>query len=213
MSRQDWYRRSTWTDHDREEFNDRLRRSRRGNKAQYLRIQAGHLAEAGYPAEAIELLDRMFREFPDRIQLGVAHLQKAESLVSLGQIAAAIQEFRSALRAQRDIPNVQSTAWVIFPWFVVENQLTEFYDEALAVLEEFQEESWLSFPDIRYRYCVVHSLVAEANGDLPTAREYAIQALTEASKANSGLRYHPRIGLVGSIANRFEKKLRKLADS
>ncbi len=212
MSREDWYRRSTWTDRDREEFNDRLRRSRgAGNKAQYLRIQAGYLAEAGLPAEAIELLDRMFSEFPERIQLGEAHLQKAECLGKLGQIAQAIQEFRSALQAQRDIPNVQSKAWVIFPWFVVEYQLTELYDEATAVLEEFRDDSWPAFPDIRYRYCVVHSLVAEAYGDLPTAREYAIQALAEAAKDNSGLRYHPTIGLVGSLGNRFEKKLRSLA--
>ncbi len=85
MSKPEWFRRSTWTDHDRDEFNARLKRCRgAGSKAQYLRIQACHLAEAGLHANAIELLDCLIMELPERMELANAHLQKAKSLVVLG---------------------------------------------------------------------------------------------------------------------------------
>ena len=70
MSKTDWFRRTAWSDADREDFNARLKRSRgEGNKAQYLRIQAVYLAEAGHHHNAIELLDRLFAEFPQKGQL------------------------------------------------------------------------------------------------------------------------------------------------
>jgi tetratricopeptide (TPR) repeat protein len=212
MSQNDWFRRSTWTDHDRDEFNARLKRSRgAGRKALYLRIQAVHLAEARLHAAAIELLDRMFAEFPDKIELGRAHLQKAESLGYLGQTELAINEFRAALQAERDFPNVRSQTWLEFGWFVVQRQLTELYDEVLIVLEEFRDESGLTFPVMEFRYSTVRSLIAESRGDGAAACELAKQALVAASKEHSGLKYHPKLGLVGSQSTQVEERLRALA--
>jgi tetratricopeptide (TPR) repeat protein len=126
MSKTEWFRRTTWSDADREDFNAHLKRSRgAGNKAQYLRIQAGHLADGGHHAAAIELLDRLFAEFPQRIELAQAHAQKTDSLAKLGQLKAAIQEYRSALQAERDLPNIRTNAWLDFGWLVVEKQLTD----------------------------------------------------------------------------------------
>ena len=157
MSKTEWYRRSTWTDFDREEFNARLQRSRgTGNKAQYLRIQASHLAEAGLHAAAIELFDRLLAEFPERIELALAHLQRAQSLAKLGRTGPAIDEYRAALQAERDFPNVQTNAWLSFGWFAVEEQLTELYDEVLVTIEVekcSRDEVVLTFPIIEYRYC------------------------------------------------------------
>ncbi|MGO8753301.1 MAG: hypothetical protein ACLQNE_45780 [Thermoguttaceae bacterium] len=214
MANQDWFRRSAWTDHDREEFNARLHRSRgAGNKAQYLRIQAFHLADAGLHAAAIELLDRLFAEFPERIQLASAHQQKAEALAGLGQTEPAIHEFRAALQAERDFQNVKTQAWLDFAWFAVENQRTDLYDEVSHVLAEFRDKSGLSFPKIEYRYWAVLSLIADSRGEGMVAREYATLALKEASKTHSGLRYHPTVGLVSSQPDWMEKKLRALAGS
>src|SRR6516165_10699113 len=129
MSQTEWFRRATWTDADREDFNARLKRSRgASSKAQYLRIQALHLAEADHREGAIELLDRLLAEFPDSIDIAQAHAQKAESLAKLGQTEAAIEEYRAALQRERDFPNVQTNAWLDFGWFVVEKRLTHLYD-------------------------------------------------------------------------------------
>jgi tetratricopeptide (TPR) repeat protein len=214
MSKLEWFRRATWTDADREDCNTRLKRSRgTGNKAQYLRVQAIHLAEAGHHQGAIELLDRVFAEFPDRIQLALAHAQKADLLAKLGQIGAAIQEYRAALQAERDFPNVRMNAWLDFGCLVVEKRLSDFYDEVSHVLQEFREEGGLKFPAIEYRYSAIQSLLADARGDTAMARQFAKQALAEAAKEHSGLRYHPTIGLVGSERNKFESRLRALAGS
>ena len=71
MGRHDWYRRTTWSQTDREAFHARLKRSRsEEGKAQYLRIQALHLQETGDPeriAAAVELLDELLAKYPDTL--------------------------------------------------------------------------------------------------------------------------------------------------
>src|SRR5262249_18363839 len=214
MSKTEWFRRTTWSDADREDFNARLKRSRgAGNKAQYLRLQALHLAEAGHDEGAIELPDRLFAEFPDSIDIAQAHAQKAESLAKIGQTETAIDEYRAALQRERDFPNVRTNAWLDFGWFVLEKELSVLYDEVARVLEEFREEGGLKFPAIEYRYAAIQALLAEARGEKSRAREFARQALAEAAKEHSGLRYHPTAGLVGSERNTFASRLRALAGS
>lgn len=214
MSKTEWFRRSTWTDADREDFNARWKRSRgASSKAQYLRLQALHLAEAGQYAGAIELLDRLLAEFPDSIDTAQAHAQKAESLAKLGQPEAVIDEYRAALQHERDFPNVRTNAWLDFGWFVFEKELTQVYDEVGRVLEEFRDEGGLKFPAIEYRYAALQSLLADARGQKTRAREFALQALAEAAKDHSGLRYHATVGLVGSEHNTLANRLRTLAGS
>jgi tetratricopeptide (TPR) repeat protein len=214
MSQTEWFRRATWTDADREDFNARLKRSRgASSKAQYLRIQALHLAEADHREGAIELLDRLLAEFPDSIDIAQAHAQKAESLAKLGQTEAAIEEYRAALQRERDFPNVQTNAWLDFGWFVVEKRLTHLYDGITKVLEEFRDDDELSFPAIEYRYAAIQALIADARGEKSQARKFAETALAEAAKCHSGLRSHPTVGLVGSERKTFEKRLRALAGS
>jgi tetratricopeptide (TPR) repeat protein len=214
MSQTEWFRRSTWSDADREDFNARLQRSRgAGNKAQYLRIQARHLADAGNHAAAVELLNRLFAEFPQRIELAQAHAQRAESIANLGQLDAAIQEYRVALQTERDAPNVRTNAWLDFGWLVVDRQLTDYYDEVSQVLREFRHEGGLRFPAIEFRYAAIQAQLADYRGDKARAREFARQALAEAAKEHTGLRYHPTIGLDDSESNAVANRLRTLAGS
>ena len=163
MSKTEWFRRTTWSDADRENFNAHLKRCRTaGNKAQYLRIQACHLAEAGRHAEAIELLDRLFAEFPERFELAQSHAQKADALAALGQVAAAIEEYRAALQAERDFPQVRTNAWLDFGWLVVERELTDLYEEAARTLQEFGDVGGIMFPNTGYAYCAIQALLLAA---------------------------------------------------
>ena len=207
MNNPKWFRRATWTDADRQDFNARLDRSRSsGNKAQYLRIQAAHLAQSGHYDGAIELLNRLLGEFPERTELASAHAQKAASLAELGHTEEAISEYRAALQAERDFPNSQTNAWLEIGWLVMAKRLTHFYDEVSQVLQEFREEGGFKFPAIEYRYFALQSLLAEARGDKALARDFAKAALTEAAKKHSGLRYHPTVALVGSERDEFESQ-------
>jgi tetratricopeptide (TPR) repeat protein len=214
MPKTQWFRRTTWTDADREDFNARLKRSRgASSKAQYLRLQALHLAEAGHNGGAIELLDRLLAEFPESIDVAQAHAQKAESLAKLGRADDAINEYRAALQREPEYPNVRTNAWLDFGWFVLEQQLTALYEEVGRVMDEFREVGGLKFPAIEYRYAAIQSLLADARGEKGRAREFANQALAEAAKDHSGLRCHPTIGLVGTERDTFAGRLRTLAGS
>jgi hypothetical protein len=96
---------------------------------------------------------------------------------------------------------------------VLERQLTKLYDEVSRVLEEFREESGFTFPSTEYCYSAIQALLADARGDTERAREFAKQALPEAVKNHSGLRYHPTVGLVTSERKTFESRLKALASS
>jgi tetratricopeptide (TPR) repeat protein len=214
MPKTEWFRRSTWTDADREDFNARLKRSRGvSSKAQYLRLQGLHLAEAGHHDGALELLDRLFAQFPNSIDVAQAHAQKAESLAKLGRADDAINEYRAALQREREFPNVRTNAWLDFGWFVLEQHLRPLYEEVGRVMDEFRDEGGLKFPAIEYRYAAIQSLLAEARGEKRRAREFARQALAEAAKDHSGLRYHPTVGLVGSERGTLASRLWTLAGS
>lgn len=127
MARDDWYRRTSWSAPDQADFFARLRRSRtNANKAQYLRIQANYLADADLDAAAVELLNLLIRDFPERFELAQAHLQKAECLIELDDREGAIAEFRLSLQGQRDCPNVRTMCWLGFPWYIVGQNLTQY---------------------------------------------------------------------------------------
>jgi tetratricopeptide (TPR) repeat protein len=211
MPRDDWYRHSTWSPADQQDFFARLKRSRTAaNKAQYVRIQASCLADAGHHHAAVELLDLLFREFPERFELAQSRLQKALCLIQLNEPQAAITEFRASLQSQREYPHVATSCWLQFPWFIVRQQLSELYDEALAVLEEFRTDTRLAFPIERYRFAAVRALIAQARNDIESAREFAKVALQCAAAEHSGFRYHPDVGLVETLDANVHNRLRAL---
>ena len=83
----DWFRRTTWSPDDEREFFARLGRSRGPErKAQYLRIQASHLATAAPPLHgpALALLDRLLAEYPGDLMLAQVHAQPGASHAAFG---------------------------------------------------------------------------------------------------------------------------------
>src|SRR5262245_57279217 len=98
MTSKDWFRQTTWSREDEQAFFSRLARSRGSlHKAQYLRIQAYSLAETGNEAlvsAALSLLNRLLTEFPEPSQLVAAHFQAARCHERLGDLGAAVNQFR-----------------------------------------------------------------------------------------------------------------------
>jgi len=114
MTAAKWFRRTTWSPADAADFGARLERSRSAfHRAQYLRIQAAHLHEAGtHPlAEAaFGLLDQLLAEWPDESQLSSAHMQRAGCLIDLGRPEEALAAYQAALAARRVSPNFGNDA-------------------------------------------------------------------------------------------------------
>ena len=201
----EWYRRTTWTESDREAFEAKLKRSRQ--KSQFLRIQASHLAEAHLWDAAIELLTRSVAEFPQDDQMAQVQLQLAEAYVQIGKREMALRAFDLSVAAQRAKPNFRTQVWLLYPWYVVEQQFSALYDMAGKLLDEFANETNLSLPIERYRYNACRALLAEHGGKPDAAKRYAASAIAAASETHSGFRYHPEVGLVDSTAGNVHDRL------
>ncbi|MGN6727140.1 MAG: hypothetical protein ACTHLZ_14560 [Tepidisphaeraceae bacterium] len=195
-------------------FRERFDRSRGSyNKSQYLRIQALYLSQAGLHRDAINLLDELFDRYPDRSQIASARKQRAECLLSLSRIPEAVDEYRRSLEAERAIPTVKTGAWLDFACLIAFHGMSQLYDEAANVLDEFSAVSALIFPLQRFQYAAARAFLADARGDTDDARAFAKAALDEASATHSGFRYHPQLGLVNGLDNKLEARLAAMGGS
>jgi tetratricopeptide (TPR) repeat protein len=209
----DWYRKTTWSEADQRAFFDRLNRSRTAfNKAQYLRIQAHYLEGVGSPEflkAALILLGKVLNEYPVESELASTYIQKASCFVKLGQSDEALSFYRLCFDAQRNYKTIRTDAHIEFGRFVVVNKFTQLFDEALAVLDEF-EINGIVFPRAIFYKSGIRAIIYAQRGEIEKAKEFAAVALEAASKVHSGLRHHPTIGLVKDKETYFYKSLRAI---
>ena len=196
----DWFRRHTWTEADQAEFFARLRRSRSSfHKAQYARIQAYELHQAGgarCAAEALELLDMIVERWMGDAQRASVHHQRAECLRNLGRDADAIFAHRETFAEQRRLPSYLTNAHLDFAWWIAASGKAELFDEALSVLDEFTCEGRITFPASIYFAEGARALIQHARGESRLASTHARRALDAAGTRHSGLSHHPTVGLV-----------------
>ena len=196
----DWYRRHTWTASDQAAFFARLDRSRSGfHKAQYARIQAFELQRAGgarYAADALRLLDLIVERWMEDAQRASVHHQRAECLRDLGRDEEAITAYRETFSEQRRQPSYLTDAHLDFAFWIAASGKDGQFDEALSVLKEFTSNDGISFPMSIYLAEGARALIHNARGKRGVAADHARTALNAAERMDSGLRYHPKVGLV-----------------
>jgi tetratricopeptide (TPR) repeat protein len=157
---------------------------------------------------ALELLDRVIRDYCEASQLSSAWQQRGQCLVDLGRHDDAIRAFRAALLAQRQAPGWRNEAHLDLGELVVQLRRRELYPEAIQALAEFGGDE--VFPVSVYRHAVTRALIADAMGESAAARGYAQQALAAAEKDESPFRYHRKLGLVRFVDPDVLAKLRDL---
>ena len=207
----DWFRKVSWTPEDQDDFWSHHRRARKSGKAQYLRIQAGHLVGTRKPSlrePALVLLNLLIAEFPEPAQLACAHSQRAEIHALDGRWNEAIADFRATLAQERAFPKVRSNAWLDFGWFAVQTERPELYDEVSEVLRERQVDAL--FPIDRFRMNSIRSVIAWHRGEVAEARLFAGNALREAERSHSGLRFHSELGLVSEAYRSMLDQLHRI---
>lgn len=213
MTNNNWYRRSSWTKEDQLDFFAHLRRARRDNRTQYLRIQAGYLLDTHAReniVSALQLLDMLLREYSSPTQLEQTYYEQARCFQALGQISEAIDSYRLAFAARRVTPNVRTYAPLSFGMLVVSNSLEQLYNETQEVFNSLVESNDIIFPDAKYMYFAVSAIILERSGRLDAAAECAAKALNAASMQRSGFVRHPNIGLVKNRNTAIDAKLRKM---
>ena len=211
MGREDWYRLETWSDADQEAFFARLSRSRGlYHKSQYARIQASYLQDAGLVDEALELLQRLYDEWPDKSQIATAYWQEANCYLLKKKLDAAIDAYRKCFRAEEDNDfRTTTNARVEFLWLVATRGFRDLYDEALQEIDKLQHPS--IFPVDQYRTAGALALISSDSGVKENIASLAQAALEAASRTESGLRYHKGLGLVRNPDRKIIKRLKKLA--
>jgi tetratricopeptide (TPR) repeat protein len=176
-----------------------LNKAREYNRAQYVFIQGYSLMEAGsrYRSDAIALFDHVIDRYSNSMSFVQALSAKADCLLDSGDIDGALIYYDRAIEQMRIKPNVQTWAWLDFAWVVATREVSSRYDAALGVLDEFGNARQALFPVVVFRLYASRALIQSASGLTNLAIDAARTALDAADKDESGLRYHPKVGVVG----------------
>ena len=208
MGRDDWFRKQAWSTQDADDFQQRLQRSREArSKAQYLRIQAVHLAEVGLHEPALALLSQLLRDVPEPFELASTHLQRAQSYVALGDYERAIECFRESLVAEDACPYVRPGTPLEFAWFIVTWERIDLFSEVEPLLLRHEGKHGVTFPVERFKCAAARALVANSDGRVMDARRFASDARNAAKEQHSGFRCHPDLGLVGNVPAGIAQRL------
>jgi Tfp pilus assembly protein PilF len=212
MTDTDWFRNTEWTTEIEQQFEARLARSR-GQRGEYLRIQALALAEtlrSEYAAPAIALAQRNLEISPAGINAAQMHAAIAKAFVTLGRTESAVEAYRRAVKHEQARPNVRGFHYIDFAWFVATNNLSAHYSDALAAVQQNMQEQDLAFPANQYRYFGALALISAETGDSENARRMAKNALSAASQERGPFWRLPGLGLIGRQRDSARSRLERL---
>jgi tetratricopeptide (TPR) repeat protein len=188
MKGRDWFRKETWSADDAADFEQRLKRSR-GQRTQYLKLQASHLAGTRKPSlavPAIELAKRYLQEEPGGLFEGEAHLIIAEASAILGDTEGALRAYRAAIDVESRRRSMRHYAYLHYAWYAATNSLSDEFENVLKAMEQM-EKADLMFPINQYKYFGALALISEAYGDLENARRMARNALEAQEKVGAAV--------------------------
>ena len=211
MSNQEWFRKTTWTKDDQDDFFAHLKRSRKSSREQYLKIQAHYLLDSGSFSEAaLELVNLAIAQYPESIFLAELYEQKAKCLDTLGLLSQAEQNFQLAFAKMRQFPNVKPTTHITFGLFVVKHKIARLYSETIKALDEFTGR--LVFPADEYYYFGIKAVINNRQGNRTGAKSDATKAIEASTKRFSGFSRHPMVALITEPDQVLHKELMEIVN-
>jgi tetratricopeptide (TPR) repeat protein len=208
MGRDEWYRNLDWDSDIEEAFRTKLSRAR-GQKPQYIMIQAGHLAES-HPIVALSLIDEYF-ETGDAFFTSDVHCIEAVAYRALGRTQDALSALKNALDWEASHSGHTTTARIEFPKLVVQERLVAEYNYALEILTSRFSPSDHSFPNMRYAWNGCCAIIAFEKGEVGEAQQFAERALRAAAETESPFRYHRSVGVVKDASDEFGRRIKSIA--
>ena len=200
--RHDWYRSPAWDAQIEAGFEERLRRARPANRAQYIRIQATYLLESpdlGVREAGRGLLQRVIAEYPDDVQAKAAMEQLGSSLADDARLGEAEEALRETLRMCAGSPIGRSgttgTTELRLAEVILAGGDTARIPEGAELLGAAQPQIMRlgSFRNVVFRHLLASARVAWLRHD-PAAPQLARDALAVAAETTPSFPCHPSVG-------------------
>ena len=201
-NKDDWFREPCLSLEQIEYFEEKLKKSR-SSRHEYIRIQAYALQVSGQYRSAITMIERIEAEDKDHYSLSWLYESKAECYLKLGCHELAIKWFRYSLQRENERPTVIGNASLTFPFWIATERMSQYYDEAVAILLNTIEPDGL-FPVRMFKQYAALALIVADQGHIEDAQPSARAALLYAERTQSNAANHRTLGLV--VDNYFELK-------
>ena len=208
----DWFRKTTWTKDDENEFFIKWKKAHKHNKTQCLRIQANYLYETNNKkllSVALTLLQKYFDEFPDDKS------DKSSSFVLLGNIykkmgkqEIALENYKNAIDFEDIYPNVQTDAYLKYSELAIQLNKTELYESIEKLV--LSRDRDLDFPINKYIKNAILAIVYKHKNNLEKANYYKNLAEEAANAEKSDFSGHKKLGLVSNRNKLLDKLMKKI---
>jgi tetratricopeptide (TPR) repeat protein len=186
----DWFRDPAWDRTTRDQFEERLNRARIGNRAQYLRIKALALRDAGELHGAKELLNRVVSDYPESMDCGFCLELLGDIGREEGSTEIAERNYREVIRRSPDLTGMVE---VSLAEVLTEGASPDRHEEALRLLDSALKRGRMMNSDL-FRWNIALARVAVKLGDRDTVSRAARTALS-LMKLGPQFPRHPTVGL------------------
>ncbi len=198
--KQDWYRNKTWNPQIEVEFEARLEKARRLNKAQYIRIQAEEIKDHDQNV-AIRLFNRVLDEYKNDGD----GLQYQFSLSALGEIYLESGEYKKAEDCFRQLQNtpegryghgfkhgVDGSDVKLVKTIIYSKQVDKYQEMYTLVKKHDVQMDFLK--SLKFDFVYHASILCYEMGKLDEAKEYAQMAVELLNDPIPSAYRHPGVG-------------------
>ena len=219
-----WFRKTTWSKVDADDFYARLGRSR--DKEQMLAIQSGTLYSQNQKEldkASLELIQKYFADFPNDDWYMTSMLNRAANIYERkGDVKNAELFFKKAADQEIRIPNFRCDAYLDYSEFVLKNQLKSLYAETEELLGKHEVgipnpkmshiPPYTSFnlPVQKYRAYSCLAILHHFKGNKEKARHYKSLAENATNATESGFVKSKTEGLVEQRDKVIDKLLKDI---
>ncbi len=191
----DWFRSPDWSAEAQQDFENRLSRARASGRAQYLRIKAVSLDDAGESEGAAHLLRRIVHGYPEaRTEVAFAHERLGDLRMAANDPAEAEAEYRLALATSPSLSGTTGEVHLKLGEILMRDDRA-----AAAEVEELLTAArpHVIFNSTAFRLNVLAARLAARTGDNERRRLAARTALALVD-ADPQFSRHPTVGRVSA---------------
>ncbi len=212
MSKEDWYRNTSWNEEIEEAFENRLKRSRGDfNKSQYLRIQASHLLYSQnekFQEKGVELMKRVISSYPNESDSVFANEQLGDFYLAKSDFENAEKYFRvvTEFYYTKNRSNTSGLADLKLCEVILQTKQKEKFEEAYKIFNKFEKTGGrLLLNSDRFYYGNLRANLCYEMKKYDEASEFAKQTLEIAQITEPQFNKHKTVGLVNATEEQIEK--------